>query len=293
VIKRSLDLGFTYSTTFKIFKARFLPFISIGAIASVILFVPLTIMMAWWISMIVDGLSFEYSQIATPSQVMVASAILAVYIFLSVLVSWWATLSCCTLANGEWNAQPLSLGEACRAGLARLSSLVPIAALAGFAYGLGIWGSTSGFIAFFDWAPRANEDSIIAMLTIFLVVAILLSIAACVVVIILTVRWFVALPVIAVEHKRIWPALGRSSQITKGSRGMIFIVMLLVSIALSIAIQTITLPASLASLNDEFTTVWFIMGISCLFSVITVPIMPIISLVVYRDRLQWVAPQLQ
>ena len=295
-LKRTLDLGSTYSTGFKIFKTRFASFMSIGAIAAVVLFLPLCILMVWWVNLTESWMN---AGIPAGPPTTIQSAMIAlttgVYVFFGMLVNWWGILACCALANGELTEQPISAGEARRVGLSRLSSLIPVAALVGLAYTLLTWGTIVGFLAFANWVARTVNVDSATIATIVLVFGLLiLSVVALIVTILLTVRWFVALPVMASEDTRIWPALSRSSQITQGSRGMIFLAMFIVNIAVSILSQVLTLPISfivphvVVSAGASTTIiVWSMMGVSCILAAFLVPVMPILSQVIYRDRLQW------
>jgi hypothetical protein len=80
---------------------------------------------------------------------------------------------------------------------------------------------------------------------LFVVAAVVLIIALLVVGVLLWVRFSLAFPVSVAEGKKSWPSMQRSGQLTKGSRGRIFVMFLLVWVLSIVASVALAIPVDI------------------------------------------------
>jgi len=80
---------------------------------------------------------------------------------------------------------------------------------------------------------------------VFGLVLLLLGLAAVVVAVWIWLRYSLAFPVCITEQRKAWPCMQRSSQLSKGSLGRIFVMYLLVFILVFIAYYALTIPVNL------------------------------------------------
>jgi hypothetical protein len=126
----------------------------------------------------------------------------------------------------------------------------------------------------------------------------LLLLAAMVVCVWIWIRFCLAFPASVVEDKKPWPAMQRSAQLTKGTRGRIFVMYLLVVILTVVAYYALTLPidiilkltlyksmAGLALFTKPPIVLQIInLVISCLERAFTLPIYAISLVLFYNDQ---------
>ena len=311
-IPPSLDFTATVKSTFRIYKARFGTLIGLGLIAGVVSGIGVVVfylMGAAWINQ-----ASRYIQLgridSTVSSMLATSAVVSgMVVFLACLVGWWVNLSFCAVTRGELEGRQVQIGEAARTGLAGLTSLIPVGAAAAVAFGLCLWGLLWWVVDFIQEMTYCNGyrcvDTVIGgvlMATIVICVAsLVLTVVSC----ILMTKWFLAFPVMVSEKTSIWRGLSRSWTITKGSAGMIFVIILLTGIAMSVVSQIAATPvmATTTSFAGTSTTDLSVLlgqmwpelivtsAITLVISIFAQPILPIASQVVYQDRVRWTVPQ--
>ena len=126
----------------------------------------------------------------------------------------------------------------------------------------------------------------------------LLFVAAIVLCVWIWLRFCLAFPASAVEDKKPWPSLQRSAQLTKGTRGRIFVMYLLVFILTIVAYYALTLPidiilkltlyksmAALAIITKPPIVLQIVnLVVSCLERAFTLPIYAISLVLFYNDQ---------
>ena len=126
----------------------------------------------------------------------------------------------------------------------------------------------------------------------------LLFVAAIVLCVWIWLRFCLAFPASAVEDKKPWPSLQRSAQLTKGTRGRIFVMYLLVFILTIVAYYALTLPvdiilkltlyksmAALALITKPPIVLQIVnLVVSCLERAFTLPIYAISLVLFYNDQ---------
>jgi uncharacterized membrane protein len=126
----------------------------------------------------------------------------------------------------------------------------------------------------------------------------LLIVALVVVCIWIWLRYCLAYPAAAIEEKKAWPSLQRSAQLTKGSRGRIFVMYLMVVIMTMIVYYALTLPVDIVlrfTLYKSMTTIAVFskppillqvvnLFVSCLEQTFVMPIYVIALLLFYNDQ---------
>jgi hypothetical protein len=126
----------------------------------------------------------------------------------------------------------------------------------------------------------------------------LLFIAGIVICFWIWIRFCLAFPASSVEEKKAWPSLQRSAQLTKGTRGRIFVMYLLVFIVTIVAYYVLTLPldiilkltlyksmAGLAIITKPPIVLQIVnLVISCLERAFTLPIYAISLVLFYNDQ---------
>lgn len=144
-------------------------------------------------------------------------------------------------------------------------------------------------------ASRAGGPALAILLGLFMF---LLIVAAFVVCVWVWVRFCLAFPASAVEEKKAWPSLQRSAQLTKGTRGRIFVMYLLVFIVTIVAYYALTLPidiilkltvyksmAGLALITKPPIVLQVVnLVVSCLERAFTLPIYAISLVLFYNDQ---------
>jgi len=84
-----------------------------------------------------------------------------------------------------------------------------------------------------------------AFAPLFVIAAVVLILALIVVGVMLWIRFSLAFPVSVAEQKKAWPSMQRSGQLTKGSRGRIFVMFLLVWILSIVASVVLVIPVDI------------------------------------------------
>jgi len=265
-----------------------------------------TFAMVWWIASIVQRVNLGVSNLLTaiPAEAALAGA---VFFFALILVGWWASLGFCAITEGEYQGRRVLVGDAMKMGFTRLSSLLPAALGLAVAYGAVTYGLIVWMIHIVTDAMQCTyydcaDEMMMKLVTVLVAVCVGLLVFA-VVACILNVKWFLAFPVMTSENLTVWQALSRSWIITKGSAGIIFVIILLYEIAVGIANQMTVLPFSLSEMSwaqnppygpDSIWQAWTQMvpmalgssALSLLVTIASMPILPIASQVVYRDRMR-------
>lgn len=294
----TINFGQTFSDFFKVLKSRILAFISIGGIATAIVIVPTTILLIWWLPAFTLVANAAY--VPQMTNIMWAFSIgMGIIIVLGMASGWWASLACCALTDAELRGKRMGVGQAATVGMKRLGSLIPVAGGAGVIYTLVLGGFFTWIFSIDNQSTSTNDEFMVRYIVVSLLI-VLLSVAAAVVSIVLTIRWFVALPVMVVEQTSIWQALPRSAKLTKGSRGMTFLLYFVVSIAVSVAAELLVLLISLVFASNTglvMSSGGIVSGTQllpmvlgsllsgCFVAALTVSILPIISGVIYANRI--------
>ena len=144
-------------------------------------------------------------------------------------------------------------------------------------------------------ASRAGGPALAILLGLFMF---LLLIAGIVVCFWIWIRFCLAFPASAVEDKKAWPSLQRSALLTKGTRGRIFVMYLLVFIVTIVTYYALTLPidiilkltmyksmAALALFTKPPIVLQIVnLVISCLERAFTLPIYAISLVLFYNDQ---------
>ena len=84
-----------------------------------------------------------------------------------------------------------------------------------------------------------------AFAPLFVIAAVVLILALIVVGVMIWIRFSLAFPVSVAEQKKAWPSLQRSGQLTKGSRGRIFVMFLLVWVLSIVASVVLIIPVDI------------------------------------------------
>lgn len=114
------------------------------------------------------------------------------------------------------------------------AAVIPSAVLAGIV----VIGSVSAALL-----ATTGGSPVVAMMIGLLFFLLLVSFV--VVIVIIWIRFSVAFPASLAENLKAWPAMQRSNQLTKGSRGRIFVMYLLVAILIIVAYYAMILPVDL------------------------------------------------
>ena len=305
-----MDFAETVKTTFRIYKARFGAMIGLGLIAGAaggIAMVVFGLGGARWIDEAVGYMAFRTPDTGTSPMLAVGSLLSALIIFALYIVGWWVNLGLCAVTQGEFQGRRVSIGEATGTGLARLGSLVPVGAGLAVVLGLLMWALLQWVLDFGRQVVICQIDTCVAgTWTGYLIGIAIICVASLIAIVlsyILNVKWFLAFPVMVTERAAIWSALPRSWKITKGSGGIIFLIIFITGIALGAASQVAVLPvtwmtAPLAETSDPsmlLAQMWPAMlitsAITLAITVFALPILPIASQVVYQDRMRWAEPR--
>jgi len=91
-------------------------------------------------------------------------------------------------------------------------------------------------------AAGSGNPAFAALVGIFVV---LLVVALFVVMVLIWLRFSLAFPASFIEDLKIWPAMQRSNRLSKGSRGRIFVMYLLVAVLIFVLYYALTLPVDL------------------------------------------------
>ena len=303
----SLDFTATVKSTFRIYKARFGTLIGLALIAGVVSAIGMTVYYligAAWIDKAAHYLALGRIDSTVSSLLMTSAAVSSVVVFLACLVGWWVNLSFCAVAQGEYEGRRVQIGDAARTGLAGLTSLIPIGAAAAVAFGFLLWGLLWWVVDFIQEMAVCSGyrcmDAAVGRVLMVSIVICVVSLALAVVSYILATKWFVAFPVMVSEKTSIWRGLSRSWTITKGSAGMIFVIILLTGIALGVASQIAAVPITVMTtsfagtsttnpfviLNQMWPEVIIASAITLVISIFAQPILPVASQVVYQDRMR-------
>jgi hypothetical protein len=144
-------------------------------------------------------------------------------------------------------------------------------------------------------ASRAGGPALAILFGLFMI---LLVFAAVIISFWIWIRYCLAFPASAVEEKKAWPSMQRSAQLTKGTRGRIFVMYLLVVIVTIVVYYALTLPidillkltlyksmAALALITKPPIVLQIVnLVISCLERAFTLPIYAISLVLFYNDQ---------
>jgi len=143
---------------------------------------------------------------------------------------------------------------------------------------------------------RSGGGPVVAILLgLFMFLLILAAFAAC---LWIWIRFCLAFTASAVEDKKPWPSMQRSAQLTKGSRGRIFVMYLMVFIMTIVAYYALTLPIDIVLKLTMFKSMEALalltkppivlqvvnLVISCLERAFTLPIYAIALVLFYNDQ---------
>ena len=299
-------------TTFRIYKARFGAMIGLGLIAGVA--VGLAMFAFFLVVMtVIDEIHHHIVRSAPYVSISMVFLECAIMFGLAVLVScwagWWANLAFCAVAQGEYQGRRVLVGEAAKTGLTGLKSLIPLGVGLTVVLGFIVWGLMWWALDFAQKMMACQRssclDDAVNIIIVTVPVICLLSLATVVMSYILNVKWFLAFPVMVSEKTGIWHALSRSWTVTKGSGGIIFIIIFLAGVAVGVVNQIAVLPVTVltpplagSSYNDlsfffaQATPETLATGVIILvITVFALPILPIASQVVYQDRMRWAEPR--
>ena len=286
-----LDFGHTVSTAFKIYKARFSRFLGVAAIAAAVVFISMSIVMVLSAETIEQwGYSLEHSSSFSSQSIWWFSVALGVVMGLSSLVGYWGSLACCVVADGELKGNQMSLGQASRIAISRLRSLVPIGLALGVVYVFLMVGMVWWINHFMSTTMYSAEEQIVVSVLAFILIICILSIGSSVLIYVFTSKWFVTHPVMVAENTTVWKGISRSNSLTKGSAGIVFLIILVMGFAIGIVAQLVIMPMSFAmSLSQTLVDNSALLLVAslfagCLVAMFVIPIMPIISQVVYWNR---------
>jgi len=300
-----LDFGRTFSALFATYKARWHSFIGLGLMVGVVTFVWTTVVTGlwmWWLFALIDRLGPDAS-VAALGAVGPAVGLLCVALIPVMLAGWWANLAICTVADAALTEQTVTIKEALKLTWHRLLSLIPVVAAIMVVVGLLVWAWMAWLLGSVSrLAATPNNDQaiwqVVGVSLALIPVVLVLSVVAY----FLTVKWFVTFPVMVVEQASLVKALGRSWQIVKGASGMVFLMILVVGFAAGMINQIVAVPGSLmmmsvgtinspasamAVLGQVIIGLAISLGLVCVVTAVTTPILPILSQVVYRDRARW------
>lgn len=249
-----------------------------------------------------DDVARIFSSVALWFGVGMGLAMVIVY-----LTAWWFGLAMVRIADGELTGAHASMGEALRVAGRGVPSLSVFAVGGALVVGLLVGGMLAWFSSLFDSISTGGLGPSSRVLEQFLTVWLLLLLGGVIVSVasvLLSIKLFVMFPVMVAEDVPVWRALGRSWNLTKGAGGMIFLLQLLLGFIIGTISQVSILPTYLVTLPSmtlrpgdsptaDFTWLapMFIgSGLSSLLTIaisaLTMCVMPVVTSVVYRDRLQ-------
>jgi hypothetical protein len=144
-------------------------------------------------------------------------------------------------------------------------------------------------------AKTGGGPAVAILAGLFMLLAFVLTASACMWI---WIRFCLAFPASAVENKKAWPSLQRSAQLSKGTRGRIFVMYLLVVILTLVAYYALTLPidivlkltlyksmAAIALLTKPPIVLQMInLVINCLERAFVLPIYSIALVLFYNDQ---------
>ncbi|MCL2784184.1 MAG: glycerophosphoryl diester phosphodiesterase membrane domain-containing protein [Propionibacteriaceae bacterium] len=289
----SIDLAQILKVSFRLYKARFKSFMGAAGISVAVM---IAICALFTVGTVIAANRWEAagSDFHSAEILFLTVSLWMVFLMLGTLVAaWWASLMCCSIADSELTCQPRSVRQAAKTVMPGFKSLALLMVIISIGFGLLTWGVLAWYT--YIVGSLGPDTSIWTSITLSMGVLFVLGLIAMVVSYYLSVKWFVAFPAIIGEKVGIWKALSRSWQITKGSSGMILIIVIVTTIVLGTLSQIIAVPAGLMSLpvwfvgNSPMATIMVSMVLTVILSfafvMVTLPITPILSQVVYRDRI--------
>ncbi|MDR0783463.1 MAG: glycerophosphoryl diester phosphodiesterase membrane domain-containing protein [Propionibacteriaceae bacterium] len=283
----SLNFGEVISSSFKVYRRRFGPLIGLSLILALAVAGLTGLYLLWFMNWVMNYADKLYR--TTPPELIWGTTLsVSVLTLLLVVVGWWSTLGFCALADAELTGQSLSLGQAIKVAINRVTSLLPIALVvaAGIAaFTLGIMAWTTQFLDL-----GTNPDNAVGTMIVTILLVTLGSLIAVVVSYYLQAKLFLTFPVMVVEARSIWKALPRSWRITKGSALINFLIIFVVGIVVGAVTSVSTLPllpagiamgmGSVGALTIGLIAMVVLMAIAIVF---TAPFLPVASQVVYRN----------
>jgi len=321
--RTSLGFAQTMKATFRVYAARFLTMTGLGLIAASLMGFALYEYMALIfrqshsviMSMFSGPMDPHITSVPSRIQVSVSTGLL---VLIWCLVGWWANLGFCALADGEVQGHRVGIGKAMKVGVTRLPSLIPVGVGLACLHGGIFWAIqwcgetfTTQFMQYLnslsDHGFDPNENSpLVWGFTVFIVIS-SISIETLVFSYLCTVRGFVVIPVMVSERRGIGSALPRSFGLTRRSGGTIYLIVLVggvVAYVVDIVATQIAAhifgslwdPQSLFvnPFNVENLISWALAGvlnmvairiaIMGVIAVFLLPILPIASQVIYRER---------
>jgi len=288
------------------YKDHFGAFFGIGAFMAVILFVVEAVIVgfgAMWAVSLGDAMSTGDTPVTVGSG-LVLILLFGVMIAISMIAQWWTSCAVCAVTDAALYGHKLSVGHALRATFPRLSSLWVWSLVAAVIVGVVLWFALGGMVSLLVMSVGATTSNtiIVRQLVVGMLVFALVCLVITVVAYVLQVMWFVTLPVMVVERVSVTRAWSRSARVTRGSRGIIFLLILVVGLALGFATSVIQTPVSLLltpvmvsstgpglDLTQIIVPLMVELLIICAVIAVTTPVLPIISHLVYRDRTAWQA----
>jgi hypothetical protein len=306
--RQSIDLGRTFSTMFKVYKAALGKFIGISAVATVVTGVLIAVATVAFVAFLVTNFLNNIYAYSDPAKVMmsiIAPTVVftIVLIVFSVVITWAGSIGNVAEADANLTQATLPVGRAIGIGFKKALSTVPIVLVIAVGVGLVTWGlmavltSAISNVAYSPYAdPTEYLVPLLGSLGLFSVVMIVLVVVEYVVM----VKCFLTFPIMVAEGLSLWNAVKRSWSMTKGTAGMIFLLIFLTTMIVGAASTVVSIPtmffipsiestmspyadptAIFSSLGGLYTWV----GLSSLaVSLFAMPIQPIMMAVVYRDR---------
>ena len=301
-----LDMGAAIASTLKIYRSRLAALVAIGvALAALtygLTFAWLAALLSWLLTWMQDFHKMsDYAALSSLSSVTAVSVGLLTFVVM--VLSWFANLGFCAIGDAQLIGAPGSLGQGLKTAGNRLISLIPAAVLVAIAIAGLSFAMIQGTVKLVDWMASPGVGSNIG-LVLLVVLALIGPLALTLAGYWLNAKCFLAFPVMVVESETIWKALARSWRITNGSATRILLLLVLANLVIgtitsiglmpgmviaTISYQTVELTGGLA-VNQLLVGVIAIMIVTCLMTIFTAPLLPLLSQVVYRDRVRW-APQ--
>ncbi|MCL2784185.1 MAG: hypothetical protein FWD55_01870 [Propionibacteriaceae bacterium] len=291
----SLDFGKVFTLSFAIYKEKIKSFIPVGIIVMAVTFVITAITAVVSIFWISTGAVNDLDALLGAGFLWFVIVLTGVISLVSLTASWWAGLVCCALTDAHLLGEEITIRQATKNTAKSLVSLLPVGAGVVLVI-MGVFALFSAWmisiIVSMDGPPDVIPLIIVQMAGFFLGFF-LLVVLAMIASYFLNVKWFVAFPVMVSEQTTIIKGWKRSWAITKTAGGWILLIIILVGMAMGFVMSIPMIPTAFISFTGEqlgaagaivpsivsYLITWAVL-------ILVMPVMPIISQVVYRERLQ-------
>jgi hypothetical protein len=298
---RPLTLGEILDRTVQIYRRNFALFLGVSILPSA-LYVAITGSLSLYYTSRLIGVQ----PASPPSSATILTVVIAAGLFLLVGVPLLLGVSAASLGALNFAAiatnrgEPATIRDSYAQSFRRFWRYVGIVSLQVLFAGIipGVAVTVIVFLGAIVTALSSRAGGGPAMAILLGLFMFLLFVAAIVLCVWIWLRFCLAFPASALEDKKPWPSLQRSAQLTKGTRGRIFVMYLLVFILTIVAYYALTLPidivlkltlyksmAGFAIITKPPIVLQIVnLVVSCLERALTLPIYAISLVLFYSDQ---------